>query len=274
MSVKSANFLTGGVIASLFLAQPALAQSHGHGQNDASDKPWSQADEYWDAEEMQASREHVQHHHGSKNFWMVMADRLEVQSSDEEDKGVWDGSAWYGGDINRLYLKTEGEYSLDHDEFEEAEIQLLYSRAISTYFDVQAGVRYDFEPGGLAHAVLGFQGLAPYWFEVDGAAYLSDDGDLTADFEAEYDLRLSQRLILQQRAELGVSLQDIPALETGSGFTNIEAGLRLRYEITREFAPYIGVEHHSALGETADYAKAKGDEADETVFVIGIRSWY
>ena len=276
MTKFSQLLLTGGALAALGIAAPALAQdpSHTHHHQGTTDAPWSQADAYFGPEEMAASRAHVLHHHGNDSYGMIMMDRAEIQFSDDGELGVWDGAASYGGDINRLMLTTEGEYSFDHEEFEDAEIQLLWSRAISTYFDAQAGLRYDIEPDGLAHAVLGFQGLAPYWFEVSGAAYLSEEGDLTADFEAEYELFLTQRLILQPRAELSLAAQDIPERSLGSGFTNIEAGLRLRYEIRREFAPYIGVEYHSALGSTSDLLDLAGEDMDQTVWVIGLRSWF
>ena len=202
-----------------------------------------------------------------------MADRLEVQSSDEGDTLVWDGNAWYGGDVNKLWLKSEGDYSLETEQLEEAEVQALWSRAISPYFDLQGGVRYDLEPKGRTHAVLGIQGLAPYWFEVDAAAFLSGEGDLTARMEAEYEFRLTQRLILQPRVEAELSAQDIPELETGSGLTRLNAGLRLRYEIVREFAPYIGVEWQGSFGGTADYLDAAGEEMDRAVFVAGVRAW-
>ncbi len=264
--------LTGGVLASIFAAGPSLAQEHDHGT--ISDKLWSQADAYYDPAEMDAARASVLHHSGRQKTAMVMLDRAEVQFAESEEIGLWDGSVWYGGDINKLYLKSEGEYSFEADEFEEADVELLWSRAVSPYFDIQTGIKYDIEPDGLAHAALGFQGLAPYWFELDGTAYLSEAGDLTADFEAEYDFLLTQRLILQPRAELKFSAQDVPERGLGSGLTNAQAGLRLRYEFVREIAPYVGVEYHGAFGETRDRLEAAGGDANQTVWVIGLRSWF
>ena len=264
--------LAGGVLAGLFLLPSASAQEHERSGSD--DKPWSQADAYYGAEKMDASRARALHHNGGQQFAMIMLDRAEVQFADDEELGVWDGSLRYGGDIDKLYVKSEGEYSFEHQEFEDAEIQLLWSHAVSAYFDAQAGVRYDIEPDGLAHAAIGFQGLAPYWFEVDGAAYVSEKGDLTADFEVEYDFLLTQRLILQPRAEFLFSAQDISERHLGSGLTHAEAGLRLRYEIAREFAPYVGVEHRVALGGTGDLLDAAGGDAEQTVWVIGLRTWY
>ena len=264
-------FTTGVALA---FAMAASSQTHDHGSSSTSEKPWSQADAYFDPVEMYAARQHMQAHDGNTPIGMIMVNRAEVQSSDDETVGVWDADAWYGGDINRIWLKTEGEYSFDDEEFADAEVQLLWSHAISRYFDLQSGIRYDFEPEGQAHAVLGFQGLAPYWFEVHGAAYLSDSGDLTAGFEAEYELLLTNRLILQPRLAANLSAQDIPERDLGTGLTDLQAGLRLRYEIRREFAPYIGVEYSNAFGSTADRIEAAGGDPDETRLLIGVRTWF
>ncbi|WP_084418436.1 copper resistance protein B [Henriciella litoralis] len=236
--------------------------------------PWSMADDYYDATEMQAAREHLQHSHGDMRSTYFQAERFEWQSFDDEEVILLDANAWIGGDIDKLWFKSELEYLPDEGEFEEAELQVLWSRAISPYFDFQAGLRQDFEPDGLTHLVAGFQGLAPYLFELDAASFLSTDGDLTARMEAEYELLLTQRLILQPRAELSFSAQDIPELGKGAGLTSLNAGLRLRYEIEREFAPYIGVEWQNRFGKTADFAEAAGGDAGETVFLLGIRAWY
>ncbi|WP_300394040.1 copper resistance protein B [Henriciella sp.] len=238
------------------------------------DAPWSQADAIWGEEAMARSRDAVLHNHGALRTTYLQAERFELQSTDDEEVLLLDGNAWIGGDINKLWIKSELEYLPDEGEFEEAEVQALWSRAISPYFDFQAGIRYDFEPEGRPHLVAGFQGLAPYLFETDTAAFLSEDGDLTARVEAEYELLLSQRLILQPRVEASFSAQDIPELETGSGLTSLDAGLRLRYEVKREFAPYIGVEWQQSFGETADYIEAAGGESGEAVFLVGLRAWY
>ena len=120
--------------------------------------------------------------------------------------------------------------------------------------------------------VLGLQGLAPYWWEIDAAAFLSTKGDLTARVEAEYDQRITQRLILQPRMEIEFAASDIPELEIGSGLSSVEAGLRLRYEFRKEFAPYVGVEWRRAFGDTADYVEARGGDADDTRFVVGLKA--
>lgn len=261
--------------AILALSLNSIAFADDQNSDDDSDPPpWSMADEYWGAEAMAKSREAVQKANGAQMNFMIMADRFELQSGGGEDTLLWDAQGWYGGDVNKLWIKTEGEYSFGEDEIEDAEIQGLWSRAIAPFWDVQAGVRYDLEPKGRTHAVLGLQGLAPYWFEIDAAAFLSTDGDVSARVEAEYDLRFSQRLVLQPRAEIEVSGQDIPALNIGSGVTGLDAGLRLRYEIKREFAPYIGAEWQKALGDTADFIRADGGDPDVIRAIVGIRAWF
>lgn len=253
-------------VAVLAFAGPAYAQN--------DDAPWSMADEYWGAEDMAEARENVLKANGAQKNLMLMAERFEVQNGDDEDTLLWDVQGWYGGDIHKLWVKSEGDYSLDENDVEDAELQLLYSRAVSSYWDLQAGLRQDFEPDGRTYGVVGFQGVAPYWFEIDAAAFLSDEGDLSARVEAEYELLLTQRLVLQPRAELEFAASDDSERELGSGLRGLDAGLRLRYEITPEVAPYIGVEWQGSLGETRDLVEASGGEPEDTVFVFGIRSWF
>ena len=153
-------------------------------------------------------------------------------------------------------------------------MQALWSHAVSPWFDVQAGVRQQFGTGpDRTQLALGLQGLAPYLFELDGAAFLSTKGELTARIEAEYEQRITQRLILLPRAEVNLSAQNIPELGLGSGLTSIQLGARLRYEVIHEFAPYVGVEWQRDLGDTARMARAAGDRASRVLFVAGIRAW-
>jgi copper resistance protein B len=153
-------------------------------------------------------------------------------------------------------------------------VQALYARAIAPFFDVQAGVRQDLAGPATTHAVVGIQGVAPYMFEIDAALFLSHRGNLTARFEAELDQRITQSLILQPRADINLSAQDIPRLGIGAGLDSIELGVRLRYEIRREFAPYIGVEQSWRIGQSADFARAAGDDPSTTNFVAGVRFWF
>ena len=167
-------------------------------------------------------------------FFFLQADRFEYVADPEH--WLWDVQGWYGTDENKFWWKTEGE--LDSDGTEEAELQLLYSRAVSAFWDLQFGVRQDIEPTpSVSYAVIGLQGLAPQWFEIDMAAFIDENGDVSARLEAEYDLLLTQRLILQPRAEFD------------TGPESLGIGLRLRYEIRREIAPYIGVSWQDRKGE-------------------------
>lgn len=236
--------------------------------------PAHAADTIFPPQVMAEVRENLRRENGAMTVGLFSVDRLEAAIGDGEDAYVWELNARYGGDIDRLWIKSEGEGAFG-GSLEEVEIQALWSHAIGPFFDFQAGVRADFREGpDSAHLALGVQGLAPYMFEVDLAGFVSDDGDLTARIEAEYDQRLTQSLILQPRVELNLSAQDIPELGIGSGFSDLEAGLRLRYEIVPEFAPYIGVEWQRAFGDTADFARAVGGDPDRLVFLAGVKFWF
>ena len=230
------------------------------------------ADRVFGQDAMNAARDTLRREHGGAVVSQVMA-RLAEYRAQGGGGYRWDGEAWFGGDINRFVLKSEGE-GARRDGLEAAELQALYSRAVGPYFDLQAGVRQDFKPKSRTYATVGFEGVAPYWFDVEGALFLSNKGELLGRLEGSYDLRLNQRFILQPRAELSFSAQDIPETRTGSGLSNAELGLRLRYEIRREFAPYIGISYERKFGGTADYSRAAGDGADNTSFVVGVRAWF
>ncbi len=231
------------------------------------------ADAIWGAEAMRASRKALYDEHGEMALFWFQGDRAEYRVRDGDDGYLWDVQGYYGGDIDKFWFKSEGEGSFDAP-IEDAEIQALYSRAIAPFFDLQAGIRQDLTGPARTHAVVGIQGLLPYMFELDAAAFLSDKGDLTARIEAEYDQRITQRLILQPRAEINLSAQDIPELGIGAGIDNLELGLRLRYEIIPEFAPYIGVEQEWKLGGSQDFARTDGEDPSVTNYVIGVRFWF
>lgn len=233
------------------------------------------ADLLFDPAAMAAARKQLLVENGDVRTTAVLIDTLEARFGDGEEGYGWEAQGWTGGDITRFWWKTEGEGELS-GKLHEAEIQALYSRAIAPFWDVQAGVRQDFRPDGedTTHLTIGVQGVAPYWFEMGAAAFLSTDGDLTVRVEAEYDQRITQRWILQPALELDLSAGDIPELEIGSGLTSVTAGLRLRYEIRKELAPYVGVEWSRSFGDTADYIEARGGQADDTRFVIGLKAWF
>ena len=262
----------------LAYAMSVSSISAGEGTTSSNDKPehgWSMADDYWDKDEMARSRAAVQKEHGATETFFVQADRLEYRSNEGNPVGLWDLQGWYGGDINKLWIKTEGEYSFEEDTAEDAEIQALWSRSIARYFDLQTGIRHDFEPGpSRTFGVIGVQGLAPYMFEVDAAAFFSEDGDASIRVEAEYEILLTQRLILQPRTELNFEFQDVPEYELGSGLSKAEAGLRLRYEIKRELAPYVGISWERAYGDTAEIIRASGEDVTSVSLVAGLRAWF
>lgn len=233
------------------------------------------ADSYYDPTEMAKAREALKSEHGDQINTLILGERLEYQSNDGDSLMVWEAQAWLGGDSEKLWFKTEGEYDAEHGRFEEAELQALYSKAVSPFWDLQIGIRHDFEPEPTrTYAVAGAQGLAPYWFELDGQLMLSDKGDLSVRLEAEYEFRISQRLILQPRLELNGSFSDDEDVSVGSGLSTAQAGLRLRYEISREFAPYVGVSWNRAFGRTEDFVNAEGEDSDQVALVAGIRFWY
>ncbi len=208
------------------------------------------------------------------NYIFFQAEQFEYRNQEGRDSLKWDAQGWYGGDYNKLWLKTEGEKPAG-DKVEKAEIQALLSHMVTDFFDVQAGLRYDPEPNPRrSYAVLGLQGLAPYYFETDAALFLSNKGDLSARFTAEYELLLTQKLILQPAMEINLAAQDVKALGIGAGVTDIELGLRLRYEIRREFAPYVGVNWERKLGQTADLARRDGEDTEIPSLVAGIRLWF
>ena len=212
--------------------------------------------------------------HDNEIFYTFQGDRLEYQTKEGNDVLLWDVQAWVGTDYNKLYLESEGTWLNDEDDFEEIELELLYSRNIATFWDLHAGIRHDFEPHPTrTFAALGFQGMAPYWFEVDTTAYVSEDGDVSAALEIEYDLLLNQRLIFQPRFETSIAVQEVEEYGVGQGINSIELGARLRYEIRREFAPYIGISWYRKIGETENLAEKEDENTNVTSFVIGIKVW-
>lgn len=232
------------------------------------------ADRFYPAATMAQASAAMRQEHGGMAFSQLLFNIAEVQVRRGREGYRWDGEGWYGGDIHRLVVKTEGEGAFG-DRLDDAEVQALYSRAIDPYFNLQAGLRHNIGTGpDRSYATIGVEGLAPYWFEVEAAAFLSDKGDVLARIEAWYDQRLTQRLILQPRIEANLAAQDMPANRIGSGLSNIESGLRLRYEIKREFAPYLGISWDRSLGDTARFARASGDRASSVAFVAGIRTWF
>ncbi|OKH17680.1 copper resistance protein CopB (plasmid) [[Limnothrix rosea] IAM M-220] len=211
----------------------------------------------------------------SQSFSVLIFDQLEYRVNDGEDSFNWDVIGWKGGDYQRIWLKTEGDVGLDTGAGE-AEIQLLYGKLIAPFWDFQAGLRYDQEYGeaenaGRAFAVVGVQGLSPYLFEVDAALFLSDEGDVSARLSAEQQLLITQKLSLQPEIEMNIAAQKVEEFGVGSGINDIELGLRLRYEINRNFAPYVGITWGTKLFETADLARSEGKEVSDFSVVGGVK---
>ncbi|MBU3993970.1 MAG: copper resistance protein B [Alphaproteobacteria bacterium] len=232
------------------------------------------ADAVFDPAEMARTREALRRESGAFYGSMVIFDLAEFQARKGRDGYRWAGEAWFGGDIDRLLIKTEGEGTFG-EPVEDLEIQALYSRAISPFWNAHVGVRHDIVPNpSQTYAVLGIEGIAPYWFHLTGQMFFSDRGDLRARLEGSYDERITQRLILQPRAEFNISAQDMSAIGVGSGLTDFELGARLRYEIRREFAPYVGVEWSKKTGETARLARRAGEDPEAVSFVAGLRVWF
>jgi len=232
------------------------------------------ADAIYGPEAMNMGRHHLIEFHGDQKLYQVMVNTAEAQFRKGPNGFEWGADAWYGGDINRLWVKSEGEGEFG-GSLEKAEVQALYSRAIDPYFNLQGGVRYDFQPDpSRAYAVVGFEGLAPSFFDVEGALFLSNKGELLARLEGYYDQRITQRLILQPSAEINFAAQDIPEIGIGSGLSDAEIGLRLRYDIRREFAPYVGVQYSRAFGDTRRFRRAAGADVGGWSLMTGIRWWF
>ena len=211
--------------------------------------------------------------HDNTVHYKVLVNRLEASDADHGSGQAWEAQAWIGTDTDRLWLRSEGERA--DGRTGSADLEVLYGRPVSTWWDVVAGVRHDFQPGGAQDwAAIGVVGLAPYKFEIEATAYIGASGRTAARIEAEYELLLSNRLILQPLVEAEVHGKDDEGRGVGSGLSTIEAGLRLRYEFHRQFAPYVGIVHERAFGGTAELREASGEARGDTRIVAGVRVWF
>jgi copper resistance protein B len=211
--------------------------------------------------------------HDDGVHYYVLFDQLELQTGDGVTAGSWDNQGWIGKDVNRLWFRTEGA-AADGD-LAEAQAHALFGRAIHRWWDLVAGVRQDFKPGpGRTWAAVGIQGLAPYWFEVQATAYIGEAGRTHFRVETEYELLLSNRLILQPLVELEIYGKSDPERGIGAGLSSGEAGLRLRYELRREVAPYVGVTWHRKFFGTGDFAEAEGEGRGAARLALGMRVWF
>lgn len=250
------------------------AMGHGTPARDESAQPREPIAPVTDADRAAAFPElaHGMHHAPERNSF-VLFDRLEAVDLDHGRGEAWEAQAWIGSDLNRVWLRSEGER--EGGRTEAADLEVLYGRSVSPWWDVVAGVKHDFKPGDSRDwAAFGVQGLAPYKFELSATAYVGESGATAATVEAEYEVLLTNRLILQPRVEVEAFGKDDAARGLGSGLSTMEAGLRLRYEFTRQFAPYVGLAWERAYGGTADHRRVEGEAIEDTRFVAGLRLWF
>ena len=232
------------------------------------------ADAIFGGDVMARSRKDLAYEVGGMGYSLVTFDLIEVGIQKGRESYRFEGEAFTGGNINRFGIKFEGEGGFGQ-RLDDLELQALYSRAIAPYWNLQAGVRYDIKPDpSRTYLVAGVEGIAPYWFKVNAAGFVSNKGEVRARVEASYDQRITQSLILQPRIEANIAFQNIPAIGAGSGLTDFEAGLRLRYEIEQEVAPYIGAEWRKQTGTTARFARFAGEDPETLSLVAGIRIWF
>ncbi len=210
--------------------------------------------------------------HAHEHDAIFHALRLEIdagESRENESVANWNLNGWIGGDTHKLWLKSEGTVS-DH-ETESSEAWALYSYNAATFWDLQAGVRYDNRPASVAYFVAGVTGMLPFFVETEAHGFVSDEGDISARLHLERDWLLTQKIIAQPYFEMNAFAQEVKALEVGSGLSDAKLGLQLRYEITRKFAPYIAVEYERSYGETVDYAKRRGEDDSDSTITAGVR---
>jgi len=210
-----------------------------------------------------------------QNFGVVKVNKFELRDTKGVKSLNWEAEGWYGGDRNKLWIKTSGATSVSGAKSGEAELQVLYDRMLTPFWDAQVGVRraLQFSPGNNIarnYAVFGFQGLAPYWFELEPAIFVSEKGNVLGRFSGTYELLFTQRLIAEGSFEANVSAKNVPELGIGSGLNNIGVGLRLRYEISRKFAPYVGVTWSRSYGNTANMAIGRGDPVQNAAVNVGL----
>ncbi len=203
----------------------------------------------------------------------VLFDQLERRNTAEGNAAVWDAEGWYGGDYNKVWLRSEGERV--GGTTQNARADLLWDYTFARWWSMQAGGRQDFGRGpSRTWAAIGVQGLAPYWFDIETTFYVGEQGRTAVRLKSEYELLFTQRSILQAEGEANLYGKADPARQLGSGLSDLEIGLRLRYEVRREFAPYVGVVWSRAFGGTADRVRESGGNASDVQFVAGLRAWF
>ncbi|WP_158912641.1 copper resistance protein B [Caulobacter sp. S45] len=244
--------LTATWVAAFVTASPALAQTPGADPNSASPFGYPVDDR--------------------RLFVHGLLDEFEGRLGADQSFR-WEGEGWVGGDFDRLWLKSEGEVT--RGKVEDGQQELFYDRPVTTYFDLQAGARYDLDSRpGRGWGAFGIEGFAPYFFTVSATGYASDTGHYAAKLQASNEIRFTQRLVLEPQAELNLYTRSDSARRTGSGLSDLDAGLRLRYEISRKFAPYVGLTYEKRFARSADFARADNERPDDLRFTAGVRSWF
>ncbi|WP_312238851.1 copper resistance protein B [Stenotrophomonas sp.] len=251
------------------------AMGHGPANAPAPEHPLEPIPTVTDADRIAAFPpiEHGAMEHPQEIHSMLLVNRLEHWDGQHGNGQAWEASGWVGGNIHRVWLRSEGERSGGRTD--SANLEVLYGRSVSPWWDVLVGARQELGRGdSRTWAALGIQGLAPYKFETSATAYVGQGGQFAATVEVEYELLLTNRLILQPLVEATFTARDEPRYGNGNGLNKVEAGLRLRYEFNRRFAPYIGISHERLFGDTADYHQAAGERARDTRWVAGVRVWF
>ncbi len=216
---------------------------------------------------------HQGHMNDDPLVWMVLADQLEWQDGSPDDALAWNVSAWVGHDTGRLLFRSEGQ--MTNGDTEDARAELLWSKPIAAWWDLVVGLRENFGTGpAQSYGLIGVQGTAPYRFHIEADLFGGERGQFGTRLESDYEILLTNRLIVQPRVELQVYGKDDAELGIGSGLSEVEASLRLRYEIRREFAPYVGVEWSGKYGGTADFAEDADESVRDTRLVAGLRVWF
>jgi copper resistance protein B len=252
------------IVAALVLVHGTPAVSHGQDPV----PPLTDADR---AAAFPQIDEHQAHDTSVHSF--VLFDQLEWQSLDGGDSASWDTKGWVGGDRNRLWFRTEGD--VRNAAIAATQSHVLFGRSVARWWDIVAGIRQDVRPGPeQTWAAIGIQGIAPYWFDVQATAYIGGSGRTHVRFESELDLLLTNRLVLQPLLETEIYGKADPERGFGAGLTTIDVGLRLRYELRREFAPYVGLVWSRKFFGTADFAEAAGETSAGSRLAVGIRTWF
>ncbi|MHC5538419.1 copper resistance protein B [Singulisphaera rosea] len=207
-------------------------------------------------------------------FFQFLGDRMEYRTDGNHPTYLWDVDSWYGTDYDKLFIESEGQVATE-GRTKDANVEVYWNHTFATFWDTQLGLKHDFKPNDArTFLAAGVQGLAPYIFKVDATAYLSEDGDASAKLEVEHTFLLTQRLQVIPRLETNLALQDAPRYNTGSGFNDVELEMRVSYQITRKFAPYVGVNWRRDLGETASVKRADRSDINSTYFSTGLRVWF